>query len=33
VFVAQILRLAGLPEGVGADFLDVFEPPKPRRKH
>jgi hypothetical protein len=33
VAVAQILRLAGIPEEVGAGFLDEIEPPKPRRKN
>ena len=33
VAVAQILRMAGLPEEVGRDFVEEVEPPKPTRKH
>jgi len=33
VAVAQILRLAGLPEEVGRDFVEEVKPPKPPRRH
>ena len=29
--VAQVVRLAGIPEGAGEEFVDMMAPPQPRK--
>jgi len=31
--VAQVLRLAGVPDGAGQDFVDLIAPSKPRSRN